>query len=73
MRWNRGALSTVDGPFAETKEVIGGFAILEAASMTERSPSRSDSRGPRRRMEPRVRSAAVGGGEFGGEARSATA
>ena len=35
MRWNRGALSTIDGPFTETKEVIGGFAILEARSMTE--------------------------------------
>ena len=35
MRWNRGALSTVDGPFVETKEVIGGFAILDAKSMTD--------------------------------------
>ena len=35
MRWNRGALSTVDGPFVETKEVIGGLAILEAKSMTD--------------------------------------
>ena len=31
----RGQLSTVDGPFTETKEVIGGFAILEAGSMQE--------------------------------------
>jgi hypothetical protein len=30
-----GRLSVVDGPFAETKEVIGGFAILEADSMQE--------------------------------------
>lgn len=28
-----GQLSTVDGPFTETKEVIGGFAIIEAESM----------------------------------------
>ena len=27
-----GKLSVVDGPFTETKEVIGGYAILEAAS-----------------------------------------
>ena len=27
--------STVDGPFTETKEVIGGFAIVEAGSMQE--------------------------------------
>jgi hypothetical protein len=33
VRLRNGKLSTVDGPFAETKEVIGGFAILEAASM----------------------------------------
>ena len=35
MRWDRGQLSTTDGPFAETKEVVGGYAILEAASMAE--------------------------------------
>ena len=35
VRLTAGQLSTVDGPFTETKEVIGGFAILEAASMQE--------------------------------------
>ena len=35
VRWNRGALSTTEGPFTETKEVIGGFAVLEAKSMDE--------------------------------------
>ena len=35
VRLRGGKLSTVDGPFAETKEVIGGFAILEASSMKE--------------------------------------
>jgi hypothetical protein len=35
VRLRRGTLSTVDGPFTETKEVIGGFAVLEAASMKE--------------------------------------
>ena len=33
VRLRRGQLSSVDGPFTETKEVIGGFAILEAESM----------------------------------------
>lgn len=33
VRWNRGKLTTTDGPFAETKEVIGGYAVLEAPSM----------------------------------------
>jgi hypothetical protein len=32
VRLRRGRLSAVDGPFVETKEVIGGFAILEAGS-----------------------------------------
>ena len=35
VRWRRGQLSTVDGPFTETKEVIGGYAILEAKSKAE--------------------------------------
>jgi hypothetical protein len=35
VRLRGGKLSTIDGPFTETKEVIGGFAILEAASMKE--------------------------------------
>ena len=35
VRLRDGKLSTVDGPFTETKEVISGFAILEAGSMQE--------------------------------------
>ena len=35
LRWNRGKLSMTDGPFTETKEVVGGYAILEAASMKD--------------------------------------
>ena len=35
VRLRHGKLSTVDGPFAVTKEVIGGFAILEAASLKD--------------------------------------
>src|SRR5262245_5486766 len=33
VRLRGGKLSTTDGPFTETKEVIGGYAILEAESM----------------------------------------
>lgn len=33
LRSNRGKISRTDGPFIETKEVIGGYAILEAPSM----------------------------------------
>ena len=35
VRLRKGNLSTVDGPFTETKEMIGGFAILEAKSMAD--------------------------------------
>ena len=35
VRLSRGKLSTVDGPFVETKEVIGGYAILETQSRKE--------------------------------------
>ena len=32
VRLRGGKLSVMDGPFTETKEVIGGYAVLEAAS-----------------------------------------
>jgi hypothetical protein len=32
MRLANGQLTTTDGPFIETKEIIGGWAILEASS-----------------------------------------
>ena len=35
VRSNRGRLSVTVGPFTETKEVIGGFAVIEAQSMNE--------------------------------------
>ena len=35
IRLRRGQLSASDGPFTEAKEVIGGYAILEAKSKEE--------------------------------------
>ena len=35
VRLRKGKVSAVDGPFTETKEVIGGYAILEASSKEE--------------------------------------
>ena len=35
VRSRSGRLSSTDGPFTETKEVIGGYAILEAQSMKD--------------------------------------
>ena len=35
VRLSQGKLSTVDGPFTEAKEVVGGYAVLEYASRDE--------------------------------------
>ena len=35
VRLSGGRTQVVDGPFAEAKEVVGGYAILEAASREE--------------------------------------
>ena len=35
VRSNHGRISITEGPFTETKEVIGGYAILEAPSMDD--------------------------------------
>lgn len=35
VRLRSGKISTIDGPFTESKEVIGGYAILKADSMAE--------------------------------------
>lgn len=34
VKLHEGRLSTTDGPFTESKEVIGGYALLNADSMT---------------------------------------
>ena len=35
IRHSAGRRDVIDGPFAETKELIGGFAIVQAASKQE--------------------------------------
>jgi hypothetical protein len=35
VRLSRGQLTTIDGPFTEAKEIIGGFAIFELKSKQE--------------------------------------
>lgn len=35
VRLTHGKLKVIDGPFTESKEVIGGYALLRAASMDE--------------------------------------
>jgi hypothetical protein len=35
VRIRKGRLTTVDGPFTETKEVLGGFNLIEARDMEE--------------------------------------
>jgi hypothetical protein len=35
LRWRNGKLSVTDGPFAATKEVVGGLVIIEARDLNE--------------------------------------
>ena len=35
VRWSGGKASSVDGPFAETKEMLGGILVLEAKDKAE--------------------------------------
>jgi hypothetical protein len=35
LRWQKGKVIVTDGPFAETKEQLGGIAILEASDMAQ--------------------------------------
>jgi hypothetical protein len=35
VRVRRGKATTTDGPFAETKELLGGFILIDAANMDE--------------------------------------
>ena len=35
LRLRGGKISVVDGPFTETKEVVGGYAMLDAQSLDE--------------------------------------
>jgi hypothetical protein len=35
LRWKDGRAAAVDGPFAETKEMLGGILILEAKDLAE--------------------------------------
>ncbi|MCD0481526.1 YciI family protein [Streptacidiphilus sp. ASG 303] len=35
LTWSGGRLSSTDGPFTETKEVVGGYAILQAKDKAE--------------------------------------
>jgi len=35
MRLTGGTITTTDGPYAEAKEVVGGYSVIEAASHEE--------------------------------------
>jgi len=35
LRWGRGRLVTTDGPFAETKEQLGGYHLIECRDLDE--------------------------------------
>jgi hypothetical protein len=38
LRFENGQLISTDGPYAESKEVVGGFLLLEAESMEQLTP-----------------------------------
>jgi hypothetical protein len=42
MRSNNGKTRTTDGPFSETKEVLGGYYLIEAASYDDAVARASD-------------------------------
>ena len=44
VRLSKGKITVTDGPFTETKEVIGGWAILQTASRSEASYSAGEAR-----------------------------
>ena len=48
VRVRGGKVSTTDGPFAETKEQLGGFYLIEAKDLNEAISRRADSRGAHR-------------------------
>ena len=73
VRLNGGQLSKSDGPFTETKEVIGGYALLEARDMAhaiELTERFLRVHGDEWDITCEVR--LVDGGEFGPDAPSAT-
>jgi hypothetical protein len=35
VHWEKGELSVTDGPFTESKEVVGGYAIIQAKDKAE--------------------------------------
>ncbi|MGW8725470.1 YciI family protein [Streptomyces sp. NPDC055808] len=35
VRWNHGELTVTDGPFTESKEVVGGYAMIQAKDKAE--------------------------------------
>jgi hypothetical protein len=70
VRSNRGKISMTEGPFTETKEVIGGYAIMEAPSMNDAIALTKRFlavHGDEWNLECEVRP--LDGGEFGGDSR----
>jgi len=50
VRLKAGKITVTDGPFAESKEIVGGYAIMDAKSREETlKATRARSRGARRR------------------------
>jgi hypothetical protein len=54
LRGSRG-LSTTDGPFAESKEIVGGYVLVQASSLSEAIEMARDCPGLDYRMTVEVR------------------
>lgn len=69
IRLSGGRITVLDGPFAESKEIVGGFAILDVASRAEAvelgrrfAQAHADALGPGHQMEVELREMEGSGG-----------
>ena len=53
VRVRNGKMSVTDGPFAETKEQLAGFYLVDAKDLNEATSGREDSAGARGSIEVR--------------------
>jgi hypothetical protein len=58
LRWQNGKVSNTDGPFAETKEQLGGILVLEARDLNHAIQLMSKHPGRTRRTRYRSETAA---------------
>ena len=70
VRVRNGKVSVTDGPFAETKEYLAGFYLVEARDLNEAAGKRRQHRSPPHPPNPRRRAGARGEARNRGLARN---